>query len=413
MKDIANIYKFKEEKFKEYVNDLWQDARPGMEGFAKRLEEKIRAMDTPNVVTLENSFGQGKTFFLTRFCEYLKQRNSDNKGFPQSIYLNLWENDYNPNPFSVIGEQILSEFYRDKKATKKSKLGQILKNLVKYSTLQGGSNIGLFKIECHIPLHLLFSKEREKNVRDFKEELQKMISEKNGNLVLIIDELDRCNPHYAVKTLQTVKHFFDIEGLIVILASTKDTLRQIFEGYYGFKTKLEPYASKFVNGDINFDISSLLDYEYLIQKHIKVPKICDNKDFVKDVSEMFYKARIIFKEDKNYNKDYKMSVREILKILDKWNFAMQRWLEEEIRENEKNFYTFAENVFYYYLREYGKKECNNLSLEQLPMPKEAKPKNFPAEKFKEQFGGLHEKITEIAEKIYRADALVSVGSSEK
>jgi DNA-binding ferritin-like protein len=144
-----------------------------------------------------------------------------------------------------------------------------------------------------------------------------------------------------------------------------------------------------------------------------VPKICDNKDFVKDVSEMFYKARIIVKEDKNYNKDYKMSVREILKILDKWNFAMQHWLEEEIRENEKNFYTFAENVFYYYLREYGKKECNNLSLEQLPMPKEAKPKNFPAEKFEEQFGGLHEKITEIAEKIYRADALVSVGSPEK
>jgi hypothetical protein len=69
------------------------------------------------------------------------------------------------------------------------------------------------------------------------------------------------------------------------------TLEQIFGSYYGFKIKSESYVSKFVNRQIIFDISSLQDYEYLIERHIKVPKIGGYKDFVKDVSKIFYEVR--------------------------------------------------------------------------------------------------------------------------
>jgi hypothetical protein len=389
MKDIANIYEFKDEKFEEYVKDLWQDARPGMETFAKKIKKQIRNMDTPNVIVLEGSFGQGKTFFLTRFCEYLKQEDPGNKDMLQSIYLNLWKNDYNPDPLSVIGEQILSKFYLDEKARKKSKLGRILKNLI----LQSGVNIGIFQIQ--IQIRHLFPKGREKNVLDFKNELQKMISKKNKNIVLIVDELDRCNPRYAVRTLQIIKHFFDIEGLIVILSSTMSTLEQIFEGYYGFKQNQESYVSKFVNRHIIFDISSLQDYEHLIEAHIKVPKISDydnnislhfegkdrKKDFVKAVSKIFYEVMIGKKDEM-----HKISIREILKILENWNFAMQcsNWPEEE----KKLLYDFGKHVFYFYLKEH-----NNLLLGAEPIK--------PPDSFCHPF--LDEKIIEIAKKIYRND----------
>jgi hypothetical protein len=393
MKDIANIYEFDEEFKKKYVKNLWQDARPGMEPFAKKIKEQIRNMGTPSVVVLEGSFGEGKTFFLTRFCEYLKQKDSDNKNMLQSIYLNLWKSDYNPDPLSVIGGQILSELYRDEKSRKKSKLGRILKSLI----LQGGVNMGVF----YIQIRYLPPKEREKNVLDFKNELQKLISEKKENIVLIVDELDRCNPHYAVKTLQVIKHFFDIEGLIVILSSTMSTLEQIFEGYYGFKQNQESYVSKFVNRSMIFDISSLQDYEDLIEKYIKVPKISDRddcgesndreKDFVKAVSKIFYDGRVRDKEGKTR----KMSVREILKILDKWNFAMQcfNWLEYKDKNYEKNLCDFPKNVFYAYLE-----KDNNLSLGQEP------ELNFNPNDYYFKEDALNErrnKINEIAEKIYR------------
>ncbi|MDR3307237.1 MAG: hypothetical protein LBS61_06270 [Endomicrobium sp.] len=350
MKDLANIYKFDKKEHEEYVKDLWHDARPGMDGFAKELKEKIRAMDTPKVVALESFFGQGKTFFLTRFCEYLKGKDSDSDKEDKlsCIYLDLFESDCEPTPLLAIGRGILNEYYQDKSSSKRSKLGKKLKNLVKNSSV----SFGLPCVQVQIPLNSLFSPEREKNVLDFKNELRRLISEKNGKLVLIVDELDRCDPHYAVQTLKIIKHFFDVEGLIIILASTEDQLDRICKHYYGFTPEKnkdknsERYIGKFIDIKIAMDIRlfSLQAYKDLVEKHITIPVDYFNgtekykMDFIESVSNMLHNAKI--------------SIRELLKILNQWKEDVKRCgLRNEIFSS---YFDLAEYVFSFYLKlKYG------------------------------------------------------------
>lgn len=39
----------------------------------------------------------------------------------------------------------------------------------------------------------------------------------NGRVVVLIDELDRCRPDYAISPLEAIKHLFDEEGFVFVL----------------------------------------------------------------------------------------------------------------------------------------------------------------------------------------------------
>ena len=43
-------------------------------------------------------------------------------------------------------------------------------------------------------------------------------SKHGDKLVIFIDKLDRCNPIYAIKLLERIKHFFDHENIIFIFS---------------------------------------------------------------------------------------------------------------------------------------------------------------------------------------------------
>ena len=51
---------------------------------------------------------------------------------------------------------------------------------------------------------------------EFRETLRKAIERTGKNLVIIIDELDRCKPTFAIQTIEMAKHLFDVKGLIFV-----------------------------------------------------------------------------------------------------------------------------------------------------------------------------------------------------
>lgn len=72
-------------------------------------------------------------------------------------------------------------------------------------------------------------------------------SEKESNpIVIIIDELDRCRPDYAVKTLETLKHFFDIPGFVFILSIDEKQLKSSVKKLFG-TDNFDGYKRKFIN----------------------------------------------------------------------------------------------------------------------------------------------------------------------
>jgi len=109
-------------------------------------------------------------------------------------------------------------------------------------------------------------------IENFK--IQFKNSLKSQRLVLVIDELDRCRPDFAVKTLEVLKHFFDIDGLYVILMVNKERLEKHINAFYNIldnESNDENFLQKFIN---RYENIPDLDYkiivgDYLISDRLK------------------------------------------------------------------------------------------------------------------------------------------------
>lgn len=91
-----------------------------------------------------------------------------------------------------------------------------------------------------------------KAIADFKDSMTKLVeavskSEKSLPIVVIIDELDRCRPTYAIKLLEEVKHLLDIPGLFFILGLHNDQLARAVNGVYGESFDGPSYLKRFIN----------------------------------------------------------------------------------------------------------------------------------------------------------------------
>jgi len=66
-------------------------------------------------------------------------------------------------------------------------------------------------------------------------------------IIIVIDELDRCRPTYAVKLLEEIKHLFDVPGLVFILALHSDQLAHSVNGAYGSGFDGRAYLRRFID----------------------------------------------------------------------------------------------------------------------------------------------------------------------
>lgn len=265
--DISNIYNLSEEILLKYQENPFPDgeARQGLSEFAQRFKTEILSLPTPYVMALEGGYGVGKTYFITRFCEYLKKERFENDISVPTIYLNLWENDYVVDPFPVIVSQILYQLNPAKKIQDDitAKAIKITNNFIKF----GAKNFVGVNVGDVLPLP---NPEKDKqNVKAFKQVFKKMIDNKGGKIVLVVDEIDRCKPDYAVKALETIKHFFDIEGLFIILTTKLDFMDSICEAYYGHPQCAinmgEGYIQKFVQSKKLLNPIEEKDYEFIVK----------------------------------------------------------------------------------------------------------------------------------------------------
>lgn len=258
----------------------WEDDKLGIQqhvvGFACILEqEKYTPNGTSKVYSISAEFGVGKTFFCTKLHDVLKQN-----GVPVSI-LNIWEMDFYDNPLVPILIK-LQETY-DISGTTGKKIPTKLLNWFK-SGLSGVSikaNIpkigevcldGKEIVRCNEKLN---DKLQESDIyneyKQFKTELDNLkdflkdwTKELGKPVVIIIDELDRCRPDYAVKTLEILKHFFDIPGLVFVLAIDEKQLQNSVKTLFGTEN-FDGYKRKFINNSFILpspDKAKFVDFLY-------------------------------------------------------------------------------------------------------------------------------------------------------
>lgn len=283
VKDKANIFKLSENEQKEYNKDPFFDCKPGALEYAQGFLGNILNKETPYVLLLEANFGMGKTHFVTRFTKFLRQNNVN------TIYFSAWENDYIPDPFLAFSKEIIT-FIKNKYIGKKiCSKGKSVFDKIEGVAEAISFNLPFCTIDCKTIIDR-FKKEDKDPVKELRKTLSDFIkSLPNEKLVLIVDELDRCRPDYAMKTLEVIKHFFDVEGLFIIVSSNEISLNNCVEALYGINqnskndgNKAEWYLNKFFDSREPFykpDYKKVVDdFEF----EIKLKNIMESNKLLPD-----------------------------------------------------------------------------------------------------------------------------------
>ena len=214
------------------------------------LVDLIKKSDTPFTLAVDAEWGNGKTIFIKMLQAHLKKR-----GF-QCVFFNAWECDFYLEPLAPliaeISKQVPSNSSIGKTLQEKGpKLVQCLKEAASSIHPSVAAILKIIEavsddIKPEIPGSIRDYEAYRDALKNFKESLEAFSSENQDGkpLIVLIDELDRCRPDFAINTLERVKHIFDVPSLFFVVAVNKKEFSNVVKSFYGCENG-ERYLEKF------------------------------------------------------------------------------------------------------------------------------------------------------------------------
>ncbi len=193
-------------------------------------------------VSLNAEFGNGKTIFLKMFQNFIEKEKKD--GY-HVIFIDAWKSDYAKEPIiPIISELVeilhIKENGRDIKDILVNLVDQFVKNKIGISFKDAESNSKKF-IDIYT--------NQKDAIKQIKKEITNLI--KTKKLLIIVDELDRARPDYAIHFLEDMKHFFDIENVSFLVGVNRKQMETTAKSLYGENLNFEGYYGKFFKHEIN------------------------------------------------------------------------------------------------------------------------------------------------------------------
>ncbi len=214
----------------------------------------LSTQNSMNSIALDGRWGSGKTFFVKQ-CALLinaknllsnldkdiaesilkvaKQSNSfegltDNNLL--AIYFDAWENDSNEDPVLALIYQIVQQLDLKTNGFDLNHLAHVLCAIG--DAISGRSITNVF--ECLNERNFLDEirkhNDLETTIKSFFEEV---LFEKAGQLIIFVDELDRCRPSYAVQLLERIEHYFINERITFVFSVNLEQLQHTIKNFYG------------------------------------------------------------------------------------------------------------------------------------------------------------------------------------
>lgn len=248
-----------EEPFKGDVLERQKLAQQ-LTGYLSRLRDGA-------VIALDAPWGEGKTWFARHWSAYLRQ-----EGFRYG-WIDAFENDYVEDPFLLLAAEVRRLSAEDASLAVRLgnhmvQVGKVLLPMAAKMTLnlvgktigtadlagdwdeqlekvgEKGGDAAQAWVKRRIEQH---DKERD-SMRAFHKELEAFAKGTDDKpVVIIIDELDRCRPAFAVRLLERIKHYFDVPNLVFVLVMNRRQLETAVRGVYGAETDAATYLGKFLH----------------------------------------------------------------------------------------------------------------------------------------------------------------------
>ncbi len=234
-----------------FINDLLD-----REEYAEALADTLAAIEGPGVFAIDGGWGTGKTTFVRMFSQHLR-----NQGF-RVVDINAWETDYADSPLAALVSKIAEEEPDRSRRDKFKVVGiQALKAALPAAAKIATYGLLDFGAASERAVGDALGKFAESGLARFEEDAECMAKFKEGlealaardqdkPLVVVVDELDRCRPTYAVEMLETIKHAFDVDNLLFVLAVNRNQLDQSAKTIYGEFLDPETYFRRFFDCEL-------------------------------------------------------------------------------------------------------------------------------------------------------------------
>ena len=223
---------------------------------------------------IDGKWGTGKTYVLDMLEEELNQIQSedtaDNRYFV--FHYNSWEYDYYDEPLVAIVASMQDEV-ENKESIWNREVDKTIQAGIEVAKTEVKKMVGSLA-EKHIGVNFVNvidairkvdqeNEEKKESYDDFynfkkamsdvRTSMGKIAEEKT--IVLVVDELDRCMPAYAIKVIERLHHIFEkINNIVVIIAVDSEQLDSSIKTIYGEKTNPKDYMKKII--DITFKLDA-------------------------------------------------------------------------------------------------------------------------------------------------------------
>lgn len=271
---------------------IWKDDLFHRADCANLLTDLLEDGEDSVVAAVNGVWGSGKTFFLKRWLRSLEQHNI------LAVYIDAWADDFCEDPLVPILARMQDAFKQA--GCSDSLMGSVSENaghLLKDIPLAILS--GLFKKATGVDADVIDKKffetasenalERFSKLTRYRDALRQHLSElakdhyssKGRMLVVVIDELDRCAPSYAVRLLERIKHVLSVPHIVFVLGIDKTQLAQTLQAYYG-AIDVENYLHRFIDLEFTLPEPDTTTYINSLWKSYQI------EDYYKSIDERKY-----------------------------------------------------------------------------------------------------------------------------
>ncbi len=251
----------------------------GYADLGTRLADVIAGLEDEPVIVLDGDWGSGKTTFALQWAGLLRRRGN------AVLYFDAFACDHQEDALLALAEEVycfaekegvspdhLNDFAdRVSKAVKASSvavLGSLGGKFLGIDDKVAGELAAILAEEPRLKAWIRDSAARKQAVQAFRGELQRIAcatvekarervesgegepgangegTEAPGRLVIVVDELDRCKPAFALSVLERIKHVVGVPGVVFVLVASLKELGNSVRSAYG-EVDAERYLEKF------------------------------------------------------------------------------------------------------------------------------------------------------------------------
>ncbi|MDH3264387.1 MAG: KAP family NTPase [Paracoccaceae bacterium] len=262
----------------EATDDPWHRDRLGYRNLGETYSNLIRSIDDSKVISIEAGFGRGKTFFRKAWAQHLR-------GLGEAVIeIEAQQSDHSGDPVVTFLGALVGALHKDKKPKAKKAVdagkkyaalatkavakallregaeelidgvtGRALDQVEGFEVLErtveelgeGMSKLAGTLIATQLAAEKVRTQEMPEQLRALREALTEYSD--SERVVILIDELDRCHPEYAIALLEAMKLVFDQPGYVFCLMVNAEYQENLAAHRFGRVQDGERYLDKFVD----------------------------------------------------------------------------------------------------------------------------------------------------------------------